>query len=390
VTTVLMIAILAVLVAVVLLLPFWGRRRRVLTSMLTRYQTIAEALLDGDLARAREALKAIIREDTDDVGAYLRLARVFRKEGELERAVALRRSLIARDLKDKSVRREVLEGLITDLILLRRFMEARAVAETLKSLDRRNPLIARAEFYASLEQEDWGAALKALRPMKRAGADAGEPEPFQLRTYVAERKSAAGQVREARKLLEEALKANPRFAPALLLLGGLWSREGDHEKAAQVWTRLLRERPETAPHVVGKLEKAYFEMGRFGDLARLYEDLVAEEGGTVPVLRLAWARMALRKGDVAEGLRLIEELPEQPSGEARELCWRLYFLLESGQVDAARGLLKDVVETVLNRPPDPPCIHCGRPVEPHLVRCPHCLGWLPDPFVRRGKAPCQR
>lgn len=377
--------ILAVVVVAILLSPLWfGRRRRGLTSMLTRYQEITEALLEQKLPQARETLKEIVRADTEDVAAYLRLARVFRREGDLERAVALRRSLTARELKDRKLRVELLEGLVVDLLMLRRYGEARAVAATLRGVDRRNAQIARAEFHAALHREDWATALKTVAAISRAGADRGDPEPFQLRTYIAQRRAEAGEVREARRLLEDALKANPQYAPAQLLLGDLWMDAGEAERAAEVWAGLLRQRPESAAQVIPRIEKAYFEMGRFGELGRLYGELVAEAGPRAGALRLALARMALRKGEAAEALRIVEELsPGESTGDA-VFCWRLFFLLESGGTQQAQAALKERIEGEVNVPPDPTCLHCGASVAATVARCPQCLGWLPDPFIRRA------
>jgi len=391
VTAFAIVAVIVVLVAAVLFLPHWGGRRRAApVSLLSRYQTIVEALLEGDTARAREEFKEIIRADTEDVPAYLRLARFLRREGDLERAVAVQRSLVARRMRDVRIRRQVFEGLITDLLLLRRFADARAVAETLRTFDRRNPHVVRAELYDALHRDEWEAALKAVATLKRSGASRADPEPFQLRTYMAERLAAAGDPREARKLLEEALKVSPQFAPALFLLGELWAREGEPEKSAEIWVRLLRERPEVAGHVIDRLEKSYFEMGRFGELTPLYAELAAAGGARAPLLKLAQARMALRTGDIDEALRVTEDLSAPGSGDAQAICWRTHVLLEAGRAPAAGALLKDVVEAAVQRPPGLLCVHCGAPVEPHTVRCAQCLGWLPDPFMRRGGAPHHR
>ncbi|MBD3235631.1 MAG: tetratricopeptide repeat protein [Candidatus Eisenbacteria bacterium] len=388
VTTLIVLILAAVVVVALLLSPFWfGRRRRGSASLLNRYQQTTEALIDGRLADARETLKEIVRTDTEDVAAYLRLARLFRQEGDLERAVALRRSLTARELKDRALRAELLGGLVVDLLLLRRFEEARAVGATLRRVDRRHVQIARAEFYAALHREDWNAALRLATSV--AGVQAGDPEPFQLRTYIAERRAAAGEYREARRLLADALKANPDYAPARLLLGDLAHGSGEAERASQVWADLLRRRPESASHVIPRLEKAYFELGRFGELSRLYEELAAEGGPRAARLRLALARMASRRGEAGEALRLIEEIPSGGVPEEELFCWRLYFLLDAGRTAEVQAALGDRIEGAVQSPPDPRCSHCGSPVAPTAARCAHCGGWLPDPFVRRRSgAPC--
>ncbi|MCK4304377.1 MAG: tetratricopeptide repeat protein, partial [Candidatus Eisenbacteria sp.] len=247
---ILILVVLVGMVVVVLLLPIWtSRGKRKMSDSLARYQAIAEALLDSDLPRAREALKSLIRTNTEDIAAYLRLARILRKEGDLERSVALYRSLKARDIHERSLRQQVLAGLVEDLFLLGRYDEARAEVDGLKQLDKKNPLIWQVEVYEALAREDWGRAVKATDSLSRTGRGYTGPTQAQIRTYIAAKRAAAGEVRDARKLLEEALKDEPDYGAALDLLGDLWSRQDEHEKAAGVWKRLLRARPEAAPHV---------------------------------------------------------------------------------------------------------------------------------------------
>jgi lipopolysaccharide biosynthesis regulator YciM len=378
-------ALVATAAAAVLFSPLWfAQRRRNRANLLPRYQDIIEALLAGELSRAREAYKEIVRSDTEDVASFLRLARIFRQSGDVERSLAVHRSLLARDLRDRRLKRAATEGMLTDLLLLRRFHEAHRVGQKLESFDRRNPHARRAAFYDALQRGDWGIALEEHAALKRASGDRADPESFQVRTHVAELWAAAGELREARRVLEEARKANPRFVPAGLLLGDLWEREGAHAEAAAVWTDLLRERPEAATHILPRLERAYFALGRFGELAPLYQSLVAQEPARVPVLRLALAQMALRKGAAAEALQALDgAAPDGRSDDLRSVCWRCYYLLEAGRADEAQTLLKQIVEDALARPDSPVCPHCGSSVAAHAARCANCLGWLPDPIMRR-------
>jgi len=386
---VLLLIVLGVLVIVVLLLPLWiGRRKRQLSSRLAQYQDITEALLEGDLAQAREALKALIRTDTEDVAAYLRLAKILRREGDLERSVAVYRSLRARNVAEKGLRQRILAGLAEDLFRLGRYPEAREIAGELRQIDRKDPLIWQVEAHEALEREDWPAASKAAEALTRSGRGYPGPKASQLRTHIAAQRAAAGQLREGRKLLEELLRDDPECAPALLLLGDLRTRQGDHEKAAEAWTRLLRSRADAAPQVVGRLEKAYFEMGRFSDLSALYEELASSSTGNTGALRLARARMAYRRGEVDEALRLVDDLLEKMPENRPARDWRLFLQLERGGSAEARSYLKDAVEEALDVPQPPTCPHCGRPSAAAAVRCGNCRRWLPDPFTpapRRGQ-----
>jgi lipopolysaccharide assembly protein B len=379
---VLVLGVILLLVAVVLIAPMWGgQKRKVLSGKLAHYVTISELLVDGDLARAREAFKEIIRQDTEDVAAYLRLAKILRREGDLERSVSIYRSLLARDLSDRTMRLAVLQGLVEDLFLLGFYGEARTAVEQLRQLDRRHPLIARVELQEALERQDWNAALKSTEALARGDRSAGGPRPAQVRVEIAARRAEAGQIAGARRVVEEVLREEPDYGPALLLLGDLHARENDNQKAADVWRRLLQARPLAAVFVVNRLEKAYFEMGRFGDLSELYRELVRADSESSGPLQLARARMALRRGEPEEALRIVEELLDRDPGDLAGQHWRLYLQLHIGRTTDAEGRLKELVDESVDAMGRFACPRCSAPAEPQEVRCKRCRTWLPDPFA---------
>ncbi len=381
----LLLLALALIVVFVLVLPWWlSQRRRHLTSRLSRYQAVAEALLENDLPGAREGLKEIVRSDTEDVAAYLRLARIFRREGDHERAAALYRNLRARELRDRQQRLDVIAGLVEELFELQRYEEARAVAAELRQLDRRHPLIAQVEFEEALQAPDFERALKACDRLAKSVPAGRGPRPAAARTFVAGRLLDAGQLREARRALEQALEDDGGYAPALLLLGEVHSRKNEFTKAADTWTLLLRKHPAAAAGVIDRLEKAYFEMGRFGELGHLYTELAAAPD-SAPMVRLASARMALRRGDVPESLAQVESLLEQEPDLSDAHDWRTFLLLEAGRQEEARQHLKERIEARVAVVAETACPSCSGPVSWATVRCERCAAWLPDPFGHGGR-----
>ncbi len=379
---VLILAVLVLLVAVVVLAPFLGRkRRRVLSGKLESYRALSESLVEGDLQSAREALKEVIRQDTEDVTAYLRLGSVLRREGDLERAVQIYRSLLARDLRDRRLRLQILVALVETLFILKQYGEALTAAEQLRQLDRRHPLIAQVEIHEALAREDWSTALKGAETLARRGRGGLGPRATQVRVEVAARRAAEGQVPAARRILEDALREEPDFSPAWVLLGDLHAREEDYEKAAAAWTRLLRAHPRAAGIVVERIEKAYFEMGRFSELVQLYEELVAADPAHGAGLHLARVRMALRRGEPEQALALAEELLEREPHHAAALHWRLYLLLHTGRAQEAEGVLKEIVEGAMESRRPARCPRCRARVAATQARCHECGAWLPDPFA---------
>jgi len=375
-----LLVLLLLLVGGLLWLPFWGgRRRRGLTSLLTRYQRITASLLEGDLAAAREELKTIIRADTEDIGAYLHLVRILEREGNLDRAIAVRSSLLARQLRDQSLRHQILVGLIADLAKLQRYREAETQAAALEALERRDPWVARARLLAALERGDEKTALHQLDRLRRRDERAFRAEAPAVRAWLARQRLQGSDERGALRLLEEALRIDRGYLPATLMLADLHMDAGQHGSAAEVLTEALKRQPAAAPWLLARLEKAYFELGRFGELEEIYTDLLGSASEATAGVRLALARMALRKGETNRGLALVEELVQQDPYDPTARQWQLHLLDEAGRHSELRRALKRTAEEATVRRETVVCVDCGRPTEPTAVRCPDCGAWLPQP-----------
>ena len=74
----------------------------------------------------------------------------------------------------------------------------------------------------------------------------------------------------------------------------------------RLWEGLAAAHPERSHLVLERLEVSYFERGRFGDLAELYEELLQRNPRDVRLL-LALARMHAKRDDLAEAMHAAKE-----------------------------------------------------------------------------------
>ncbi|MBP7669542.1 MAG: tetratricopeptide repeat protein [Candidatus Eisenbacteria bacterium] len=377
----LVVLVLVLLAAAILVLPLWSaREKKGLKSQLLRQQAIVDALLSDNSKQAREQLKEIIREDTDDVRSYLHLARLFRREGDRDRALAIHRTLAAREVRERALREEILAGLVEDLLALGKPEEARPFSDALREIDRRHPLVHRVELAQALEGGDWEGARSAAAALRRSGAMA-KSESDSMRVWMARRQAEAGAAAEAAKQLKEIARESPEYAPASLLLGDLLAGQGEYDRAAEIWETLLKRRPESAAPLIPRLERAYFELGRFGELEQIFAGALLPEHAGTPALRIALARMALRKGQPEGALALLEEAGARDAGDQALSQWRLYLLLESGRGEEARRILKKQTEEALAAAQLRKCPYCRRPLDAAEVRCQGCRHWVPEPVT---------
>jgi lipopolysaccharide biosynthesis regulator YciM len=267
-------------------------------------------------------------------------------------------------------------GLARDLAAAGRWREVLEQLASLPKGERSNPevLVMTRDAYESAG--DLEKALSIHKDMlKLAATPAGEPSPGVYRAHLALIALSRGDSRTAKAEFQAALKEDPAASLAYLHLGDIAEREEDSERAMAYWTRLVSERPDCAHLVFDRLEKAYFEIGDYGRMMSVYEDIVASSPGNVQALS-GLARMLERKGSVEEAIRMAREAVKHEGAtfEGHRQLIEIFMRHDrhAEAAEAALSLLGSLDEQCEQRT----CENCGAPMETSGWRCGSCRTWL--------------
>ncbi len=338
----LVIVILAVLV--VALYPiardFFRQRRRTQPAYIEGLQ----AMLDGKPDLALRLLKEAVEADTDNIDAYIRLGDIFIARGDIERGLRVHENLaLRRNLKPADERR-VHAALARDYLKTDRKVRAIAMLEELARADRadwdcRERLV---ELY--IDTASWDKCDELLREFRRRPELRGRAARLLVRLG---RARAASEPDAARSAFEEALRLDPGSVEARLALGDHQLEHGDTEAAIRTWTEVISAAPERNRLVRGRLERAYFDAGRFEEVSQLYERLLRRVPDDIG-LAVALADIYRKKGDSAAAGRLLERF----AGKESLLPGVMLALtaLEAGDASRARNLLESALERLRANP----------------------------------------
>lgn len=318
------------------------RRRQDAWSTEDAYLDTIDALIRGDRPAAAESLRRVAEADPENIVAYLRLGDLVRAMGHADRAHKIHFGLTARPIESARTTQRVQESLLLDLIALRRWDELIRAAERLKATSKKNPAAPRALTIAYEATQRWELAFAAADDWERLAPGQARPRPYQLRIRAAEAALQKDQPNQARQLLDTAAKFGATSAEIGILQGDVLAREGHHEAAAAKWLEFARSAPERANEVFHRLERSYYEMGKFGDLLEVYEAL-ARENDAAPA-QVALADLHVRRGRTEEALHLLQSvLASHPeSTAAQRLLVQCY--LEGGQVEAAARSMREFLD----------------------------------------------
>ena len=371
---ILLVAIFALaLIALLWLLWAWVRvQRRRAAPPLAPYTQALSALIGGDRVEALRRLKEAVQLDSENLDAYIRLGDLLRESGQVQKALAVHRDLTVRPRLQEADRVRILESLTRDYLAADRFEEAGQSAERLRHVDRENRFASRALQQVAEALSDWPRALQVVEERTRQeGRDKASLAHY--RGFVGAEELAAGRMKEARQHFEEALKLDPACLLAELALGDMEEAEGRMDRAVEHWRSVALKAPQHAGLVFDRLERAFFELGNFGEVMSFYRELLdrSPREASVPAL-LALAEIHRRKGDLAEAETFIQEALEVDPEHLRARRLLAKLALDRHDPHAALSQVDRLLSSQERGEGPGDCRHCGRPLERPLWRCPHC------------------
>jgi lipopolysaccharide biosynthesis regulator YciM len=338
------------------------------------YARALDCLIAGDRAGAMGFLKRVVQADSHNVDAYVRLGNLLRDGGEVEKALQIHRDLTVRAVDDADVQEKIYESLTEDYIACGRHREAVAAAEKLRAINRKNAYALRALNRVYEQMREWDKAYEAAEELERLNPSGRARNLARYKAYIGADCLQRGKVKDARRHFEEALRLDETARSALVHLGDVEYEEGDPEKAVSLWKKLIDAHPASAYIVFDRLERAYFDMGRFSEMVQVYEEILAAHPREVRTL-LALAGIQHKKGDLDEALRIVREAVEIEPENARARRHLARLRYECGDVEAGYRELLAATGSLEARSESFACSECGYRSEDVFWRCPKCRAW---------------
>ncbi|ROR35099.1 lipopolysaccharide assembly protein LapB [Inmirania thermothiophila] len=329
-------------------------------------------LLNDETDKAVELLIRMVEADSETVETHLALASLFRRRGELERAIRIHQNLIARPTLEPAQRTQALLELGRDYLRAGLYDRAEAIFQDLVG-DGRVGAEALEQLMAIYERErEWPQAIAAARRLARQGRDQRARIAHYL-CELGEEARAAGDLRGAEARAREALAAHRGCTRAALLVADVALARRDPRGALRALREIRREAAaEVAPAVVERLEAAFAMLGDEAGLMRELYALGREPGAEAALLRLAELRRD-REGSEAAAALLREALAHRPGLEAAHALLALRAdgdpTGEDGRAVAA-ALARMLAERARYR-----CRGCGFRARALHWQCPRCKAW---------------
>jgi lipopolysaccharide assembly protein B len=328
-------------------------------------------LVNQDPDQAIASFVKAVEVDDETVELHLTLGSLFRKRGEVDRALRIHENLLARPDLKPLYRNQARFELAQD------FFKA-GVMDRAEALFRE--LVAQGMFLQpSLENllalyeqvRDWRQALEAARQLEAVKSASLRPLIGQYYCELAETARARKDLPEALRLAGRALSEHPDCVRASLLQGALHEAAGDVAAAIKSYRRVPEQDPRYVGEVLDPLRRCYEGRQDLEGYARFLEE--AEELWRHPAVMLARARLVKASGADPTGY-LMERLQQHPQWQGLELLLASVAPSAGPAAPLIEGLRKALV-AVMGKRPTYQCVHCGFTPSLLFWQCPRCKQW---------------
>lgn len=347
-----------------------GRRVRRLSST---YFRGLNYLLNEQPDKAIELFLQLPEVDKDTIETQFSLGYLFRRRGEVDRAIRLHQSLVARSGLSEEQRRYAMLELGEDYMRAGLLDRAETLFSDLVQADVSVPQALRHLISIYQAERDWDKAIAHARLFEDA---TGEPMGVliaQFQCELAEQARLHGDPETARARIADALVADPHSTRAGILEGQLELAVGNDAAAIRAFERVPRQDIDYLPEVLQPLLDAY-RRGHDTARARAFlAEMVERFPGVAPVLALG--RIVREEEGVDAARKFVaRQVRQRPSvrGQATLIDLGMENLDDA---PATLAQIKQVSDQLLVRTPAYRCNRCGFGARAHHWQCPSCKNW---------------
>lgn len=331
-------------------------------------------LLNEQPDKAIEAFIKVLEVDSDTVETHLALGNLFRRRGEVDRAIRIHQNLIARPALNREQRAQALLELGQDYMRAGLFDRAENlfVELTETRLYNEQALTNLLEIYQ--QEKDWQRCLEVLAKLPPQDGISLKTLASHFYCELAQRELKLGDSEAAERFVKKALSADRNSVRATILQGDMEQQRSDCSSALKIYMRVEEQDPAYLPEILPKLLscnhsrskrkelseylRALYDRHRKSDVMLALTDLITEEEGEEAAIDF-----------------VLKHLAGYPDLKVLQRLIRMSLNREDQHTKETLEVLKQSVENLISCQPAYQCEHCGFAAKKMHWRCPSCKTW---------------
>jgi len=331
-------------------------------------------LLNEQQDKAIDVFIRMLEVNSDTVETHLALGNLFRKRGEVDRAIRIHQNLIARSSLNTEQRSDAVLELGQDYMKAGLFDRAEGLFKELieNSVHLSTVLPLLLDIYQ--QEKDWDNAIGIAGQMGFVGEQPAKSVIAQFYCELAENARARENNEEAASLLMKASEYDPHCARARLIMGNIARQRGDYRAALEAYEQVAERDIELLPEILDDMHACHRELGDEKAFIDYLHEAITRYAGISPVLVLADI-LSSKEGSESAARFIAGELGKRPSVRGLSRFIDLSLSRSEGAAHENLLLLKNMTDQLLENKPVYQCRECGFYGKMLHWHCPSCKQW---------------
>lgn len=346
------------------------------TNQLSREYVVGlNYLLNEQPDKAVDVFIKLLEVDSETVETHLALGSLFRRRGEVDRAIRIHQNLIARPQLSLLQRKEALMALGQDYMSAGVFDRAERIFLEVVELGGDNEVSSLRGLLAIYQQEKaWEKALDVVKKLEESTGTSMNSQAAHYYCEIALHASKSNMQDKALQAIKQALSIDRKSVRASLMLANLEIQNGRYKQAIRALKRVPEQDAEFLNEIIEPLVHCYRELDLMDECIDYLEQTLPDHP-RASIIFVIGDYLSREKG-VDFAIEFVSShLGRHPS--IRGLNRLIYWHLESahGRVKDKLQMLYAITSKFLENKPIYRCGHCGYSGKLLHWHCPSCKQW---------------
>lgn len=331
-------------------------------------------LLNEQQDKALEIFLQIAEVDKETVETQFALGHLFRRRGEVDRAIRLHQNLVARTgLSEEQKTRAALE-LGEDYMRAGLLDRAETLFNDLVQMGVHAPKALQQLISIYQSERDWGQAIAHAVKYEQISGEAMGESIAHYYCELAEKSIHESNIKQARDQIALAYSSDSQCVRAGMIEGRLDLLENNDAAAIRAFERVARHDVDYLPEVLPQLMECYERRNELLRARGFLQEVVERYAGVTPLLALA---DLIERDDGAAAAQefLARQLLQRPSVRGEAALLDMAVKHPSGDPNDTILALKQITDQLLVRSANYRCTNCGFGARSHHWQCPSCKHW---------------
>lgn len=344
------------------------------------YFTGLNFLLNEQQDKAIDAFIEAMKVDPETSELHFALGSLFRRRGEIDRAIRIHQTLVNRQDIEEEQRLQALSELGQDYLKAGLLDRAESVFTKLKGTPlNQQALHSLLDIYQ--QEQNWEQAIEIAQILPDHETILWHREMSNFYCELASKELADSRFEKALSYVEEALIVNPKSVRASMIQGDIRAAQGDLEGALKAWKRVEIQDPLYIALVAERIFDTYKKLDKSEQGMQLLKTYL-ERHPSLDLLDEVFRWELNKEGPRAAYELVREELRRNPTLLGLDKLLEAAALTVTPEQRDDVELIKQLIHGHTRRVARYRCVQCGFKARQFYWRCPACGGWETYPPKR--------